>query len=54
MSSFNFKVNNSVFNNNQSKLLKEKNSIQNNIGPGSYQQFNYNDWNKKSFNVLFV
>ena len=54
MSSFNFKVNNSIFNNNQSKLLKEKNSIQNNIGPGSYQQFNYNDWNKKSFNVLFV
>lgn len=54
VSSFNFKVNNSVFNNNQSKLLKEKNSIQNNIGPGSYQQFNYNDWNKKSFNVLFV
>ena len=54
VSSFNFKVNNSVFNNNQSKLLKEKNSIQNNIGPGSYHQFNYNDWNKKSFNVLFV
>ena len=54
VSSFNFKVNNSVFNNNQSKLLKEKNSIQNNIGPGSYQQFNYNDWNKKSFNVLFL
>ena len=54
ISSFNCKVNNSIFNNNQSKLLKEKNSIQNNIGPGSYQQFNYNDWNKKSFNVLFV
>jgi hypothetical protein len=54
ISSFNIKVNNSIFNNNQSKLLKEKNSIQNNIGPGSYHQFNYNDWNKKSFNVLFV
>ena len=54
ISSFNFKVNNSIFNNNQSKLLKEKNSIQNNIGPGSYQQYNYNDWIKKSFNVLFV
>ena len=54
ISSFNCKVNNSIFNNNQSKLLKEKNSIQNNIGPGSYQQYNYNDWIKKSFNVLFV
>ena len=33
---------------------KNKNKIKNRIGPGTYGNFNYYDWNKRSFNILYV
>jgi len=38
------------------KLLynEYKQKIKNNIGPGSYENPKYNDWNKKSFNILYI
>ena len=42
----------------QTKPLKSyvhyKEEAQKKVGPGSYGVYNYNNWNKKSFNVLFA
>ena len=55
-SSFNFKIKSGIFEKNlpNQKYLNEKEFDKENRGPGSYEHYNYNDWNKKSFNVLFV
>ena len=34
--------------------LKYKQKTENKIGPGAYDNYNYYDWNKRSFNVLYV
>ena len=38
------------------KLLynEYKQKMKNNIGPGTYENPKYNDWNKKSFNILYI
>ena len=33
---------------------KNKNKINSKIGPGTYNDFNYYDWNKRSFNILYI
>ena len=33
---------------------KNKQKIKNNIGPGTYDNYNYFNWNKRSFNILYV
>ena len=32
----------------------KKNIQKSKLGPGEYYNFNYNDWNIKSFNTLFL
>ena len=34
--------------------INEKNIQKSKLGPGEYYKFNYNDWNIKSFNTLFL
>ena len=55
-SSFNFQIKSGIFEKNlpNQKFLNENEFDKENRGPGSYEHYNYNDWNKKSFNVLFV
>ena len=36
------------------KYIIEKNIQKSKLGPGEYYNFNYNDWNIKSFNTLFL
>ena len=34
--------------------LKNKQKTENKIGPGAYYNYNYYDWNKRSFNILYI
>ncbi len=36
------------------KKFKSENSSSTNVGPGQYELESYFDWNKKSYNILFV
>ena len=36
------------------ELGNEGQDVNNEVGPGSYDRDSYFDWNKKSFNALFI
>ena len=47
-------INNAPFNSNQEKNLYFSNNSNSSVSPLQYQKDSYFDWNKKSFNVMFV
>lgn len=47
-------INNAPFNSNQEKNICFSNNSNSSVSPLEYQKDSYFDWNKKSFNVMFV
>ena len=52
--SFNKKLNNAPFNSTQEKKISYLNRSNSCVSPADYQKNSYFEWNKKSFNVMFV
>ena len=55
-SSFEKPINNQIIKETKplQEYLESKNDMKGRLGPGSYGMFNYNQWNKKSFNILYA
>ena len=53
---WNKKILNDIYKAEKIKFIynQNKNEMVGNVGPGSYERDNYGDWNKRSFNVLYV